>query len=161
MSDIMTAPAKVEAPVVKVMKMSAFIGAEFAFGRFSAVLPVGDTIADAVKPEYWRDVAVKLSKNPFTGDPDKAGSIIEIRTVDHAFYAELYVRAVQERGLIVHLIREPVYFGPKQVKTGAYEINWNVGKRGYDVIRKSDRSIVADGTKIKTKEQAQAWVDAA
>jgi len=159
MSDAMLAePVKADP---KVLKPSAFSGAEYAFATFSAVLPVGWTVEDALKPEFWVHVAGKFSKDAFTGDPDKAGAIIELRTIDHAFYARLYVRAVQERGLIVQMMGEPVYLGQQQVKTEGYEINWNVGKRGYDVIRKSDRSIVADGAKLKTKEQAQSWVNAA
>ena len=162
MTDAMLATKPIETiEPGKVLKPTAFSGAEYAFATFSAVLPVGWTVEDALKPEFWVHVAQKFSKDAFTGDPDKAGAIIELRTIDHAFYARLYVRAVQERGLVVQLMGEPVYFGPQQVKSGAYEIKWNVGKRGYDIIRESDRSIVCDGAKIKTKEQAQSWVDAA
>ena len=80
---------------------------------------------------------------------------------DHSAYAELYVRAVQERGLIVALLGEPIYFGPKTAEHAKFEIKWNVGKRGFDILRKSDREIVADGGKLKTREQAMAWIDRA
>lgn len=144
-----------------VLKPQAFSGAEFAYATFSATLPVGWTVEDALKPEFWVHVAHKLAKNPISNEPDRSGAIIELRTVDHAFYAQLYVRAVQERGLVVALMGEPVYFGPREVKSAAYKERWNVGARGYDIIRVSDNEIVAHASKIKTKEQVQAWIDEA
>ena len=123
-------------------------------------LPVGWTLEDAFKPECWVQVCHLLQREAATNTPDRAGAIIRLRTYDHAFYAELYVRAVQERGLLVGVLREPVYFGPREVPdTTKFEARWNVGKRGFDIIRKSDREIVADGTKIKTREMAQEWID--
>ena len=136
---------------------------EYAYARFAATLPVGVTLETAMQPEFWSHVCHMLQKTPVTNEPDRAGAIIEVRTADHAFYAELYVRAVQARGLHVELLREVKTFGPALVKSNGaakkFEIKWNVGKRGYDVIRTSDRELVADGGKLKTKELALAWVD--
>lgn len=127
--------------------------------RFSATLPVGVTIEDALQPEYWVHICHILQKEPVAGDRDKAGSIIEVRTEDHAFYAELYVRAVQERGLIVELVRDVVSFGPKEVlKEEGFETRWNIGKKGFDIIRKTDREIVADAATLPTKEMANEWI---
>ena len=106
-------------------------------------------------------VASKFAKQPMTGEPDRAGAIIELRTEDHAFYARVYVRAVQERGLIVAPLGEPTYFGLKAVRSKGYRERWNLGKKGFDIIRLSDNVIVVDGDKIKTKDQAQAWIDEA
>lgn len=163
-ADAKAAPAK--KPVVfteppRQLKAASFGESEYAYSKFSAVLPVGWTVEDALKPEFWVHVAGKLGKNELTGAQDRAGGIIELRTVDHAFYAQLYIRAVQERGLIVQLMGEPVYFGPREVKSAAYKERWNVGARGYDIIRESDNEIVAHASKIKTKEQVQAWIDEA
>ena len=148
---------KTEQP--KVLKPTALMGAEYAYATYAVTLPEGWTVEDALKPEFWVNVAHKFSKQPVTGEPDKTGAIIELRTVDHAFYARLYVRAVQERALIVTLLEAPIYFGPKEVLSFSFSIRWNVGKRGYDIIRKSDNQIVAGGEKIKTKDDAQAWID--
>jgi len=145
---------------LRALKRASFQSSEFAYANLSATLPVGWTVEDALKPEFWVHVTDMLQKTPVTNEPDKAGAIIELRTVDHAFYARVYVRAVQERGLIVQLLGEPVYFGPKEVKAASqFEVRWNVGKRGFDIIRKSDREIVGDGSKIPTKEAAQDWID--
>lgn len=167
MSDVAvtkTAPAKKdfippEAP--RTLKATAFAGAEYAYARFSATLPVGWTVEDALKPEFWVHVASKLASNTLTGAPDLTGAIIEVRRADHTLYAQLYVRAVQERGLVVALMGEPVYFGPREVKSAAYKERWNVGQRGYDIIRVSDNEIVAHASRIKTKEHVQAWIDEA
>jgi hypothetical protein len=141
-----------------VLKETSLQSSEFAYARMSATLPVGWTLEDALKPEFWVRVVHKFQKTPVTGEPDKTGAIIELRTVDHAFYAQLYVRAVQEKGLIVQLIGEPQYFGSVTVESNGFDIRWNVGKRGYDIIRKTDREIVGDGAKFPTKELANEWI---
>lgn len=130
---------------------------EFEYARFSARLAENVAFEDTLKPEFWVHIVHLLQKTPVTNEPDKAGAIIELRTIDHSFYAELYVRAVEEKGLIVSPLREPVYFGPKAVSSNGFEAKWNVGKRAYDIIRKSDREIVKGG--VPTKEAAQDWID--
>lgn len=132
---------------------------EHRYGRMHVTLPVGWTIEDALKPEFWANVANQFRKVEMTNDPDRIGTIIELRTIDHAFYAEVYVRAVQERGLVVQLLGEPVYFGPKAVESTAFEVRWNVARRGYDIIRKSDREIVGEAAKFPTREAAQDWIE--
>jgi hypothetical protein len=158
-AEVAAGPVKgepVEQP--RALKRSAFQSGEFAYARMSATLPAGWDIEDALRPEFWVHVVDQFKKNPFTNDPDRVGAIIELRSEDHAFFAEVYVRAVQERGMVVALIGEPTYFGPKEIKADGFEVRWNVGKRGFDIIRKSDREIVAGGDRIKTREQAQAWI---
>jgi hypothetical protein len=136
-----------------------FRQSEFANARMSVSLPVGWTFEDTLKPEFWVNVAHLFHKQPHTNEPDKAGAVIEIRTEDHAFYAELYVRAVQERGFIVATLREPVYFGPKKTAVPGFKTRWNVGARGYDIIRLSDKEIVGHAADFKVKEHALAWIE--
>jgi hypothetical protein len=135
-----------------------FQEADYSYARFSVTLPLGWTIEDAMRPEFWTNVTHRLARQPQTGEPAKVGTIIELRAVDHSFYAELYVRAVMQHGLTVALTREPVFFGPKAVKDSPFEMRWNVGKRGYDIIGRSDKIIVGDGSQFPTKEAAQAWI---
>ena len=147
-------------PQPRVLSVGRFALLESAYATFSVTLPAGWTIEDALKPEFWALNCHKLSSNQFTNTPDLAGAKIEVRTEDHAFYAELYVRVVQERGLDVSILREPVYFGVKEIPDNdKFVARWNVGKRGFDIIRKSDREIVADGIKIKTREAANEWIE--
>jgi len=162
MSHVDYAPV-VEKPVDRkppfAIKDSSFALSEQKYGVFSATLPVGVTLEEALRTEAWAHVCHMLQKQPYTGEAALTGAIIEVRTEDHAFYARLYVRAVQERGLVVSLIGEPEWFGPKEIKSKTYETRWNIGHKGYDIIRKSDREIVGDASKFPTREAAQNWID--
>jgi hypothetical protein len=133
--------------------------AGFQFATIHVKQPVGHTVEDALRPEYWVHHARYLKAPPNSGQSDLVGSKIELRTLDHAHYAELYVRAVHDNTLVVDILREPVYFGPKNVGTDQFDVRWNVGARGFDVIRKSDKKIVAPASELKTKEAAQEWID--
>jgi hypothetical protein len=136
-----------------------FVESEFAYADISVTIPVGHTIEDALKPEYWAHVAHRLQQNVHTGQPDRSGAIIRLRTEDHALFAMLYVRAVRNDSLDVALIGEPTYFGPSgAVKSDAYETRWNVGARGFDVIRKSDGAIVGRASDFRLKENAIAYI---
>lgn len=141
----------------KKVKQSTFQLAEHAYGRRSVTLPVGWSIEDILAPEAWSEVAYLLVGNKLSGTLPQAGSIIEVRTEDHAFYAELYVRAVSKMSMDVDVIQyKPL--GPQEVKdTGKFDVRWNVGRRGFDVIRKSDKQIVAEG--LPKKEDAIAWIE--
>jgi hypothetical protein len=128
------------------------------FAKFDVSQPVGHTIEDALRPEYWVNHA-RFLKAPSAAERDFAGSKLELHTKDHAHYAVLYVRAVLENSLIVELIGEPVYLGQPVTENGHFKMVWNVGKRGYDIINETDRTLAADGAKFPTKEMAQAWID--
>lgn len=153
----MTKPEQ-EAPR-KLMEKDFAADVAHAYWRCAITLPVGWSIADCLKPEFWQNVGHKFQKQAFTGEPEKTGAVIEVRTLDHAFYAELYVRAVRGGVLDVAVLREPVYFGPKASEASGFEVRWNVGKRGFDIIRKSDREIVEDAGKFPTKELALKWIE--
>ena len=142
-------------------KQSHFGLSEFKYARFTHTMPVGWDFRECLRPEYWVNVCYLLQKNPRSNEPDKAGAIIEVRTEDHEWYAELYVRAVQAQGLVVSVLRAPERVAPveKANGTGPYEKRWNVGKGGYDVIRTLDGAFVGDGKQLKTKEAAQDFID--
>ena len=131
----------------------------FAYADIDVTMPVGHTLEDALRSEYWALHAHKMLKPQFGSGPDWSGAIIYLRTDDHALYCQLYVRAVRQAGLDVAIVGAPTNFGPEVLNTGGYESRWNVGKRGYDIIRKSDRSIVADGKNMRTRDDVQAWID--
>lgn len=152
MSEVMERPREYAGPRLLASK---FLPNEFAFGRFSAVIPVGVTIDDVLKPEFWAHIAHMLRSNQMTGDPARTGTIIEIRSEDHSLYAELYVRAVKEQALDVALIGKPTYFGPRESSPSEkYSVRWNVGKRGFDILRKSDNAIIGRAVDFPKKEDA-------
>lgn len=143
---------------LKRIKPTNFQTSEFAFARYSVVLPVGWTLDDVLDPDAWAHVAHKLDRNKISNDPARIGTIIEVRTEDHAFYAELYVRAVRASALDVWPILGPVRLGASQDKpTGNFDVRWNVGKRGFDIVRTSDKVVVAQG--LPKKEDAYAWIE--
>ena len=127
------------------------------YGRISVVLPQGWTLDDALKPEFWSHVVTHLRER-------RIGTIIEVRNVEATLYAELFIRAVRDRDILVELLTDSAgkkrlfEFGPKETETSGYELRWNVGARGYDIIRKSDRVVVAAGKQFPTKELAFDWL---
>lgn len=131
----------------------------YAHAEVDVEQPVGHTVDDALRPEYWVNHAHKLKAPAFSGEADRAGAILHLRTQDHAHYARLYVRAVLERGLMLQLL-EKFDLGTKPVEKDSdpFKIRWNVGKRGYDVIRSSDNEIVGDASKFPTREMAMQWI---
>lgn len=130
----------------------------YAYAEIDVTQPVGHTVEDALRPEYWVHHAHKLKARPLTGEADRTGAKIRLRTDDHAHYAELYVRAVHDRGLVVQPLGSPITLGPKARESSRFEVRWNVGARGFDVIRKSDREVVAPASKLKTREEAESWI---
>lgn len=115
-------------------------------------------IEETLKPGFWSAVAHKFMR-PISTEGTYAGSIIEVRYTDMSMYAELFVRVVHKSALVVNLIGKPHYFGPKEVNAVGFDVRWNVGNQGFDIVRKSDREIVASSKDIKTREEAQAWID--
>jgi len=144
-------------PELKKLQPGKLQQAEFAHARMAAELPFGWTIEDALKPDFWSNCAFKFKTDAISGRRDYSGSTIEVRTVDHAFYALLYVRAVENASLLVDLI-DIKYFGPKEIKIpDGFELRWNDSTKTLEILRQSDREVVAAG--IRTREAAQVWID--
>jgi hypothetical protein len=140
-----------------------FMPGPYRSARFEALLPVGAKYEDCLKPEFWSQVAHVLEPPKGTTDRAWEGSIIEVRTEDHKFYAELYVRGVKKQELVVAPLRDPVYFWEeKKPQTSDSQqpdrwlTKWNVGTRSFDIIRQSDKEVVSTGFKVK--EDAVAWI---
>jgi hypothetical protein len=156
------------------LKISELEEAEYAFAHMSARVPAGVDFAEVIKPGFWMNVVSTFKKNQMANSPDKAGATIAVRTEDHAYYALLYVRAVLEGGLIVQCIG-PSYDKsgkpcPIDLQTGApwggekpqvseyFEMKWNKGKNGFDIVRKSDNQVIGDGAAFKTRESAMEFI---
>lgn len=132
---------------------------ETARAQFDITLPVGVPFEAALKPEFWSNVAHLFAKQP--GDiRDRTGSVIGIGSADHAFYGQVYVRAVRQQALVVETLMQPVYFGPRDVKDNAsYKTRWNVGAKGFDIIRLSDSEIVGHAKDFRIREDALAYIE--
>ncbi len=147
-------------------------------GRIQVMLRPGVKFENVLTPDCWSQVSYKFEAQT-RGGRDYAGSFIEVRTEDGAFYALLYVRAVQKNGLLVVCIGpafntatgkacaidlengEPLTGEKKAVGNANYKTRWAIGKRGWDIIRISDGELVGDGKKFPTPESAQKWIDEA
>ena len=137
-------------PVTRKILPKDFVQADFAYNRWSVTLPVGWTFNDTMDPDFWSNVAHLLAPSKMTNTPARVGDFIEVRTEDHSFYAELYVRAVREQSLIVAPVSDPVYFGkdvPSRVE--GMHIRYNTQKRKYEVLRDTDNAVVGDGFDLK------------
>jgi hypothetical protein len=156
-------------------KPGSFQGSEYARASFDHVMQAGVPFEEVYKPGYWANISSKLARNLVVGQGDRTGAFIEVGTEDHAFYARLYVRAVLEAGLIVQCAGPQIdpktgkscpvdlstggaWGGGVELDSELFEVKWNVGKRGFDVIRKSDLQVVADGNNLKTRELAAEWI---
>ena len=136
----------------------------------------GMPFEEVFRPGFWGNVVHLFKKDIIAGGADRAGAIIHLRTEDHAFYARLYVRAVLERGLLVQCVGPsfdpktgkacPIdlatggpWYGPTDLGIENFELRWNANKRGFDIVRKSDLQIVADGRNFPTRELAVEWIE--
>ena len=151
--------------VERAKKPKALLGKDFqetVYGRghFTITLPEGAAFEDALQQEYWVNVAHLFKSNPNTNSSDLAGSIIIVDSADRTFCGELYVRAVPDKGLVVGVYRKPVFFGPKGGANPLFDTRWNIGDRGWDIIRKSDNEIVGPAKKFPIKEDAVDWINA-
>lgn len=142
------------------LRVSDMQFAEFSAATYNVWLPVGWRFEETLRPEFWAQTAHKLARQPVTNEPDKSGAVIQVRTRDHNFYAELYVIAVQEKGLRVAVLREPTYFDLKDIpETESNRAQWNAARSGWDIVRKSDGAVVADGANIKSRHDAKDWME--
>ena len=143
----------------EMVKLFSITEPGYQAGRFGCILKIGQSFEDALHPEFWAPVAGRLCGNKLTGAKDQTGSIIEVRTEDHRFYAELYIRAVYPNSIKVAILREPVMLEPKAaVETSeTFKLRWNPGKKIHEVIRDSDKQIIGQGFKVK--EDALKFID--
>lgn len=109
---------------------------------------MADTLGEVIQPAYWAHVARSI----------KAGSIIELRPADGAWFAQLYVRASNSTGLIVSVLNAWDFSKTEVAKTddnAIYEVKHR-GPRGWSVVRKSDGKVVFENGSIRP--EAEAWV---
>lgn len=125
-------------------------GAKFV--RVQYMLDPEHKLEDVFDPEYWAHVADRFEKP--MGEGDYCGSIIELRYPDHSMYAELFVRAVQKKALVVAL-KEVFFFGPKATVSKHYMDRWNPGKKKFEVIRKIDGECVFES---KVREKCEEYI---
>ena len=144
-----------EKPPAKAHEKNFHWNADDYHGRSTYVLPVDEKFEDVMRPEYWANVAYKFQRDNAIGRPERVGRLIEVIPQDWSFYSLLIVRAVHERSIEVWPVFPPIPIGAQAVESAGYDVRWNVGKRAHEIIRKSDKAIVAS---VKTREAAADWI---
>lgn len=172
MIDVKERPAKVDRATKKksayVLMPKDLAMAEFVTPTMTITVPYGTPFESILKPEFWVNVRSKFARNAVSGQMEKSGSSIIVRTVDMAYHADLIVLAVVEGGMIVECVGpvhdkhgngQPYYIGPRgDLSDDRHTVNWNNQKRGFDIIRKSDRQIVGQAVAIRTRSQVLDWL---
>jgi hypothetical protein len=88
-----------------------------------------------------------------------AGSLLHVVTEDHNFRAVLEVTVVREKALQVEVFIPPVYYDLEEIPENDVNVaRWNAQLRGWDIVRKADGAVVADGKNIKTRREAADWM---
>lgn len=130
--------------------------AEAASQRWNVTLPVGVPFKALLRPAAWAQVAHRFKADPLSGLRSRVNDIIEVRTEDSRFYGELYVMAVRDQSLYVAVLREPVDLKVAETEKEKFQMRWNVGTQGYDIIRQSDKAIVGSAA---TREDAVSKIE--
>ena len=158
------APAKREPPRRKALLKDFHQTGHLFFDR-EYMVPEDVSVQDLLEPEYWASVAHLLKVDVQSGRQDGRGTIIRCVAFDFSWEVELFVRVVQEHGLLV-AVRKPnadgvIKYGLQAVsdKTESYKTQWELKHRGWNIIRESDGQIVAEAKNIQSKEAAQEWID--
>lgn len=139
--------------------------ADYVRSRWQITLKEGETLEDALKPEYWCHVGDKLNRGNAGG---RAFDRIEVLAHDMSFYAELIVL---DRGKLwakvavlqnVRLDKEKAEAkAVREEKTAAgeegYTIKYHGSNKLWIVQRNSDKLIIFEG--IGNKEDAQKKLD--
>jgi uncharacterized protein YciI len=67
------------------------------FGKFDTLtieVPADWSYDDVMNPLAWTNVVGIVAKDALNTKPDMIGSVIEVRTVDHAWFAVLYIQGI-------------------------------------------------------------------
>lgn len=143
-----TDQAKAAPPKVAPLAADRWQLGEFLNARHAVCLVAGTPFENVLQPEFWANI-VRLR-------PD---DIIEVRTEDRKFYAELIVLARGRNWATVAVIREPIALKSAALPpsmTSAYTIEYGGSHVQWRVLRHSDRSVVRD--KFPTEDAAVLWV---
>jgi hypothetical protein len=162
-------PAEPEVPQIQPLLERYFQAEEYVDRRYRITLPVGVPIENLFMPEFWVNIAPHLRRNPDADRKDQVSATITVVAEDNSFYLRLFVTAVRDAGVTVKVLKQdengicwlvdPVARASEG--TAGYLVRYNVGARGFDVIRKSDSKVVSHARENPTKEDALAWIAAA
>ena len=126
----------------------------FKHNRWSYDLDETESLEDAQRPEFWAGVVDKISGHDKQGG---RGDIIAVRKLDSGLYAELLILELGPGYIRTQLVRESIPAEVTVPEDSGLTTRWNVGKRAHDVIRVSDKQVMAGG--FQTKAGAAEWIN--
>lgn len=100
------------------------IGSFKPVGHFTeahqVLIPADWDIDDVLKPDFFTFVAPGMQANPTMGSrQDRLGTVVEVITADHAFYALVYIKSLRRNSLGMADGANSVCIGPSiDPKTG-------------------------------------------
>lgn len=142
-------------PVKRRLLARNFGPAAFRYNRWCADLEDGQSIDEVMEGAFWVDQAPHLMGHD-EKNPKGIGDIIEVRQRSTGLYAEFIVREIGKGFIKVERLRmaEPA---PVVIAENApLTTRWNVGKSSHEVIRQSDKQVMATG--FQTRARAAEWI---
>jgi hypothetical protein len=117
-------------------------------GRWSVVLAPFHEYTDCANPAFWSIVAPRIGRD----------DIIEVRTEDQRFFAELYVIDSNQQGLSVVEMRYKDLQGkiPELAADTGYIAKWKGPQLKWCVIRDSDDVVMQK--QLVSKAAAHTWI---
>jgi hypothetical protein len=118
--------------------------------RWSAYLEPEHDMDDVLNPAFWSINAPRIERD----------AIIEIRTVDQRFFAEVYVMAASKSEVIVKVLRHYDLQGEVAALTKAemdqYDVVWKGPTAKWCVVRRADKVKLAE--RLEDKGEAHNWI---
>ena len=139
---------KEEKPRDVTLPTGAFHEASIAANRWAVTLPYEHTYEDCFNPKFWSFIARRVS----------VGDIIDVRTIDQRFYAELYV--IESSRIHVSVV-ELRHFelnnlaGSKQIDL-ELKPTWKGPSWRWCVIRQTDGEIMTRN--LPSQSAAEKWI---
>ena len=123
-----------------------------ASAHWIARLPDGVTVAQAMQPMYWANVARRFDA--------RYENFITLVNEQRTLVVPLYVRVVGNNEL--HVVELPGRWEAPSIalsEKSPLKPVWNASKRGFDIVRTADKAVIQDGSRFKTREDAIGWIE--
>lgn len=124
----------------------------FAFNQWSAKLEEDQSLDDAMEPPFWAGQVDQVMGAATKG----LGDIITVRKLSESLYAKLLIVEIGKGFIRTIKVEEARAAVPDLPEGVGLTTRWNVGKSCHEVIRKTDKQMMATG--FQTKANAIAWI---
>lgn len=119
--------------------------AEHQRNLWHATTDFGTALEDTLEPGFWSGVAAKF----------QPGDRIEVRSEDHAYFAEIYIVDAGRQWAAVRLLRAHKIDDRSEAPPKGLEIDWAGPLVRNRVIRTSDRAVLKD--QLTSYAAALSW----